>query len=77
LKTDLGRRVPRIYKQAKWKGRLYCCIQLACSPLTTLFKIGKRVSVIALLAAMLMNMITINTGEIFRKSVCLKIEIKA
>ncbi|WP_166156948.1 MULTISPECIES: hypothetical protein [unclassified Neochlamydia] len=61
-----GERVPSTYKQANWKGRLYCCIQLACSPLTIPLKIAKRAGNVAVAAAVLMKML-IKRGEEFLK----------
>ncbi|WP_130589573.1 hypothetical protein [Neochlamydia sp. S13] len=58
--------MPSTYKQANWKGRLYCCIQLACSPLTVPLKIVKKAGEIAVTAVLLMDML-IKRGEDFLK----------
>ncbi|MBS4169513.1 MULTISPECIES: hypothetical protein [unclassified Neochlamydia] len=54
FRKDFGKKIPSTYKQANWKGRLYCCIQLACSPLTIPLKIVSKVNRIAGLATVLM-----------------------
>ncbi|WP_213155916.1 hypothetical protein [Neochlamydia sp. AcF65] len=54
FRNDFEKNIPSTYKQANWKGRLYCCIQLACSPLTVPLKIVNRVIRVAGVATALM-----------------------
>ncbi|MBS4171293.1 Uncharacterized protein NEOC95_002037 [Neochlamydia sp. AcF95] len=51
FRADFGQNVPTIYKQASWKGRVYCFIQLISSPATVAFKVGRKVGAVASLVA--------------------------
>ncbi|WP_213155914.1 hypothetical protein [Neochlamydia sp. AcF65] len=66
FRNDFGRKVPSTYKQANWKGRLYCCLQLAYSPLMVPLKIAKRAANVAVAAMLLIKML-ITRGEEFLK----------
>ncbi|MBS4166096.1 Uncharacterized protein NEOC65_001176 [Neochlamydia sp. AcF65] len=72
FRNDFGERVPSTYKQANWKGRLYCCIQLACSPLTVPLKIVKRAGNVAGAAMLLMKMLIKDGEEFFKVKPVLK-----
>ncbi|MBS4171294.1 Uncharacterized protein NEOC95_002038 [Neochlamydia sp. AcF95] len=51
FRADFGQNVPTIYKQANWKGRVYCFIQLISSPATVAFKVGRKAGMAACSAA--------------------------
>ncbi|KIC75543.1 hypothetical protein DB42_AA00310 [Neochlamydia sp. EPS4] len=71
FREDFGQNVPRVYKQANWKGRVYCFIQLISSPITALFKVGRKVgavaSLVATVASLSLYLITKCLGKLWKR----------